>query len=426
MGSKKKDTSKNTTGKTNRLYKDTIFADLFGNDIHAEENVISLVNALYGTNLKKGQVKYKKENLESVLRVTDLRNDVSFMLDDKLLVLFEHQSSINENMPVRCLMYCSELYKRMVPGSDYFARLRMKLPMPQFFVFYNGNENISDDFVLKLSDSFMLDEGDKAKAVTDKSHSYLELTVRVLNINSERNADLLKNCEILRQYSEFTRLMKEQHLRYSKGKETDEERKQREDENLIKMKYVVDYCIENNILKEYFTRKGREVYAMLKMEYSREYELECTRKFMQKLQDRADRAEEEKAKAEKEKAKAEKEKAKAEKEKAKAEEEKAKAEKGKAKLEKEKAKLEETIANNQLVMYHQTLNFEIFLINSGKGVEEIRPIAGCTEPYIEMIYSIVKENSNITAEQLYDEAIKDEIDKQSKENKKEQESDKEE
>ncbi len=137
---------------------------------------------------------------------------------------------------------------------------------------------------------------------------------------------------------------------------------------------------------------------MLKMEYSREYELECTRKFMQKLQDRADRAEEEKAKAEK----------------------------GKAKAEKEKAKLEETIANNQLVMYHQTLNFEIFLINSGKGVEEIRPIAGCTEPYIEMIYSIVKENSNITAEQLYDETIKDEIDKQSKENKKEQESDKEE
>jgi len=235
--SNSKESKKNLNGKSNRQYKDTIFADLFGNDIHAEDNVISLVNALYGTNLKKGEVKYRKENLECVLRVTDLKNDVSFMLDDKLLVLFEHQSSINENMPLRCLMYCSELYKRMVPSDEYFARLKMKLPMPQFFVFYNGNENIDDDFVLKLSDSFMLGEReDKAKAVTDKSHSYLELTVRVMNINSQRNADLLKNCKILRQYSEFTRLMKEQHLRYSKGKETQEEMKQREDENLQKMK----------------------------------------------------------------------------------------------------------------------------------------------------------------------------------------------
>jgi len=146
--------------------------------------------------------------------------------------------------------------------------------------------------------------------------------------------------------------------------------KKREDENLIKMKRVVDYCIEHDILKEYFTRKG-EVYAMLKMEYSREYEVECTKKLIKKLQAKAEEAEaklEEKTKAE--------------------------------------AKLKETIADKDLVMYHQALNFEIYLINSGKGIEDIRPIAGCTEPYIEMIYTLVKEDSNITAEQLYDKAIK--------------------
>jgi len=200
-----------------------------------------------------------------------------------------------------------------------------------------------------------------------------------MNINSEKNVYLLKNCEILGQYSEFTRLMKEQHLRYSNGKETHEEMKQREDENLQKMKCVIDYCIENNILKEYFTRKGREVYAMLKMEYSREYELECTRKFMQKLQDRADKAEV----IAKEEAEA------------------------REKAEKEKAKVEAELADKENIMYQQALNFEITLINSGKDIEEIRPIAGCTEPYIEMIYTLVKDDSTITAEQLYDKIIKD-------------------
>jgi len=357
---KKKKTNakkRNVTGKTNRMYKDTIFADLFSNDIDAEDNVISLVNALYGTNLKKGKVKYKKENLESVLRVTDLKNDVSFMIDDKLLVLFEHQSTVNENMPLRCLFYCAELYKRMMPRNEYFNRLRMELPMPQFFVFYNGNENYEDDCVLKLSDSFMIINGEsKTKKLVDKSLSHLELTVRMININSERNHMLLDNCSILRQYAKFTQLMKEQKLRFGNKDETFLEKKQREDENLQKMKYVVDYCKNNNILKDYFDRKGGEVYAMLKMEYSREYEVECTKQLVQKLQDRADEA-------------------------------------------------EKALAKKDLQMYHQALNFEIFLINSGKCVEEIRQFAGCTEPYIELIYKLVNENSDITAEQLYDEII---------------------
>jgi len=32
-------------------------------------------------------------------------NDVSFTVGDRLIVLIEHQSTINENMPLRLLMY---------------------------------------------------------------------------------------------------------------------------------------------------------------------------------------------------------------------------------------------------------------------------------------------------------------------------------
>jgi len=375
---KKKRGKKSTVGRANRQYKDTIFADLFGNDIYAEDNVISLVNALYGTNLKKGQVRYQKEKLESVLRVTDLKNDVSFMLDDKLLVLFEHQSTVNENMPLRCLLYCAEFYKRLMPSNDYFNRLKLDLPMPQFFVFYNGNERYKDDCILRLSDSFMLSESAScAKELIDKSHSHLELTVRMININSDKNHKILANCSVLRQYSQFVQLMKEQGLRYGNKQETRAQKEQREKENLEKMKYVVDYCKEKSILKDYFDRKGGEVYAMLRMEYSREYEVECTKQLIQKWQ-----------------RKAEEEKAKAEEEKARAEEEKARADKA------------EEVTND---LYVQVITLNIAFINLGKDVEELRPIAGCTEPYIEQIYQAVKENPNITPQELYDSIIKDDI-----------------
>jgi len=352
-----KKNKKNLVGKTNRTYKDTIFADLFSNDLDAEDNVISLVNALYGSNLKKGQVKYKKEKLESVLRVTDLKNDVSFMLDDKLLVLFEHQSTVNENMPIRCLLYCAEFYKRLLPENEYFNRTKQELPMPQFFVFYNGNDNYEKDCILKLSDSFMVAEGKELpEQIIKKSGSYMELTIRMININHEKNHELLKNCEIIRQYSKFTELMKEKGLRFARKGETCREKNQREKENLEKIKEVVDYCKANNILKDYFTRKGGEVYAMLKMQYSKEYEIECTKRYIKNIL----------------------------------------AEKERERKEKERERKEK---------YCSLLNVDILLIKNDKNKDEIKLYAGCTLPYLDEIIELVHENPDITVDELYTRII---------------------
>ena len=81
----------------NRKYKDSVFVDLFSEDEKAKENFLSLYNALHGTNL---QLSCPVENikLDNVMYM-NIVNDVSCLVDDKIIVLAEHQSTVNENMP---------------------------------------------------------------------------------------------------------------------------------------------------------------------------------------------------------------------------------------------------------------------------------------------------------------------------------------
>ena len=81
----------------NRKYKDSVFVDLFSEDEKAKENFLSLYNALHDTDL---DISYPVENirLDNVMYM-NIINDVSCLVDDKIIVLAEHQSTINENMP---------------------------------------------------------------------------------------------------------------------------------------------------------------------------------------------------------------------------------------------------------------------------------------------------------------------------------------
>nr|MCR5621036.1 hypothetical protein [Treponema sp.] len=88
----------------NRKVKDSMFVDLFGKDITARENFISLYNALHGTDLKADGTELVSESLDSVMYMSYV-NDVAMRVDGKVVVLVEHQSTINRNMPLRMLGY---------------------------------------------------------------------------------------------------------------------------------------------------------------------------------------------------------------------------------------------------------------------------------------------------------------------------------
>lgn len=96
--------------KSNRKYKDSMFTDLFYSDVTAEENLRSLYNALHPEDLLTEGDQIKKMRLEHVFFDT-LQNDIAGIFKTKILFLGEHQSTINNNIPVRLLMYVGQIYE---------------------------------------------------------------------------------------------------------------------------------------------------------------------------------------------------------------------------------------------------------------------------------------------------------------------------
>ena len=117
--------------KGNREYKNSVFVDLFSLDEKTREDaVISFYNALHQEKItKKEGIKFIR--LENVL-FRKVRNDVSFVLDDKLVLLLEHQSTINPNMPVRFLDYIVGLYQLQIEPRLKLSQRKVSLPEPEF------------------------------------------------------------------------------------------------------------------------------------------------------------------------------------------------------------------------------------------------------------------------------------------------------
>ena len=73
-----------------------------------------------------------------------VKNDVSCMVENKIIFLIEHQSTVNENMPLRCLEYIGRVFEKILKMRDRYARLLIKIPTPKFYVFYIGDEKWTD------------------------------------------------------------------------------------------------------------------------------------------------------------------------------------------------------------------------------------------------------------------------------------------
>lgn len=235
--------------KENRKYKNSVFVDLFYEDESAEENDIALYNALHDEPLPEG-TKVEKIRVENVLYM-NFQNDISFGVDGKVMVFGEHQSSMNENMPLRSLMYVGRAYKKIVPVRERYKKKMRKLPQPEFYTFYNVKETWGKEKILRLSDAYLLQTDDPM----------LELTVKVININHKDNHEILKKCSVLKEYSEFVEIVR-------KHKEIGEQEYFRK---------AIEDCIKRGILKEYLERKGSEVLNMLIAEYDYDLDIEVQR-----------------------------------------------------------------------------------------------------------------------------------------------------
>lgn len=220
--------------KEKRNYKDSLFSSIFYTCENADENAKALYKAITGKTVKEA----KKCRLEDVFW-TNQKNDVSYLFDGKIVFFIEHQSTINENMPFRFLLYVARIYE-MITSAKKELKFREKLfeiPTPEFFVLYNGTKNDCKT-ELKLSDAFMVKQEVPA----------LELNVKVININLGNLTPELRNCTPLFGYSSLVEMCRQEK----------------------DLKTAVKKCISQGILVEYLTKYGSEVENMLFDEYDEE------------------------------------------------------------------------------------------------------------------------------------------------------------
>lgn len=228
-------------------YKDRIFRMIF----KAKEELLLLYNAMNGTYYDNPD-DLSVTTLDNAIYL-GMKNDISFVLYDRLM-LYEHQSTKNPNMPLRNLFYVSDIYSGLTKDKNLYGSSRIKIPEPRFTVFYNGVDNIPEKSTLKLSDMYENASGQVA----------LELVTQVFNINLGFNKALMDNCKTLHGYAVFVDLVR----RYQKT------------EKSLKaaIAKTIDECIANDILADFLKANKAEVLKMSIYEYDEAKHIQLERK----------------------------------------------------------------------------------------------------------------------------------------------------
>jgi len=230
----------------NAKYKDSVFSYLFSDP----EALRQLYCAIKGVALPD-DIPITINTLQGVLFM-DRINDISFEIGGRLVVLIEHQSTINPNMALRLLMYIARVYEKIIDDTKIYATREIFVPRPEFIVLYNGTAPYPDEKILKLSDAFE----SVAELGLHEGRPALELTVRVLNINEGRNENIVKKCSTLAGYSAFIAKVRE----YEKGGESKKGA-------IIK---AARYCREHDILTNFLKNNASGVINMLMTEWRME------------------------------------------------------------------------------------------------------------------------------------------------------------
>ena len=232
----------------NREYKSDVFSML----LEDKTNALQLYNALNKSNYTDPEI-VEIRTLDKGVSLS-VRNDAAFVLDANLSI-YEHQSTVCPNMPVRCIIYFSNIIEKIIKSHNIYGKTLVKIPTPRFAIFYNGAEDQPEQYDLKLSDAFI--------HPMDKPE--LELTCRVYNINRGRNKELLDACPVLREYMLFVDYVREYHA--NQGYENLE----------MAINLAVDRCIRENVLKDVLIENRSEVVKVTQLDYTFDRQIELER-----------------------------------------------------------------------------------------------------------------------------------------------------
>ena len=224
----------------NREYKSSVFIMIFGD---SRKELLSLYNAVSGKNYTDPEI-LEINTLKNAIYM-GIQNDLSFLVDNSRLSLYEHQSTCSPNLPLRLLFYLSDLYSAMTSGENLYGTRKVRIPPPQFLIFYNGQKPQPDRQELYLSDLYTVEE---------REHK-LELKAVMLNVNNGHNPEIMQACRTLAEYAEYADRVRRYTLEMSLSDAVERS---------------ITECIREGILKEFLEKNRAEVKKVSIYEYDRE------------------------------------------------------------------------------------------------------------------------------------------------------------
>ena len=230
----------------NRRYKDTVFRMLFSK----KENLLSLYNAVTGRDYENA-ADLQIVTLENAIYM-GMKNDLAFILETNIY-LYEHQSTLNPNIPLRDLFYISIEYQKYINNKSLYSSTLQKIPAPKFMVFYNGTDEVEDRVELKLSSAYEHLSGEPD----------LELKVLMLNVNEGHNKELMEHCKLLQEYARYVAKVREYAVRMDLNDAVE---------------CAIEACIKEGVLVDFLRENRSEVKMLSILEYDEEWEKKKLRK----------------------------------------------------------------------------------------------------------------------------------------------------
>ena len=228
-----------------RDYKSRIFTMLFSD----KERLLRLYNAMSRKNYTDPKL-LTINTLENAIYMS-MQNDLSFLIDMRLS-LYEHQSTYNPNIPLRFLLYLSDLYSKLIKGMNIYGSKKLEIPPPRFVVFYNGKDERPDYEEFRLSDLYTI-QGETVS---------LELIVEVFNINKGHNTELVETCRDLQDYVEYTHRVRT----YAEELPIEEA-----------VEKAINECIQEGILKDFLEANRAEAMKVSIYEYNEQEHIRMER-----------------------------------------------------------------------------------------------------------------------------------------------------
>ena len=209
-----------------RKAKDSVFLDLFQNKSY----LLKLYRTLHPEDTTATEDSLTDVTITNVL-TDNLYNDLGFIVNNKLLILVEAQSTWTVNILVRVLLYLAQSYHEYFQRTcqDYYKSRKVKMPKPELYVIFTGNKGRKPD---KISFSKEFFEG----ADID-----IEVKAKVIY---ESDTD-----DIINQYIIFCKVFNEQTKKHGMTQKA--------------VRETIRICKDRNVLKEYLLEREKEVVTIM-------------------------------------------------------------------------------------------------------------------------------------------------------------------